>query len=48
MATATAATQAYLADTTHPADHSRIFALLMGVLFLGGGIGPVLGGLIVR
>ncbi|KAJ7864988.1 major facilitator superfamily domain-containing protein [Mycena olivaceomarginata] len=48
MATATAATQAYLADTTHPADHSRIFALLMGVLFLGGGIGPMLGGLIVR
>ncbi|KAJ7767804.1 major facilitator superfamily domain-containing protein [Mycena metata] len=48
MATATAATQAYLADTTDPSGHSRIFALFMGVAFLGGGIGPVVGGLVVR
>ncbi|KAJ7039945.1 major facilitator superfamily domain-containing protein [Mycena alexandri] len=48
MATATAATQAYLADTTDPSEHSRIFALFMGVAFLGGGIGPMVGGLVVR
>ncbi|KAI0723991.1 MFS general substrate transporter [Cerioporus squamosus] len=39
---------AYIADCTPPALRSGIFSLHLGLLFTGMGIGPTLGGLIIR
>ncbi|KAG9318823.1 major facilitator superfamily domain-containing protein [Chiua virens] len=43
-----AVNQAYLADTTHPSTRSRYFSLSLGLVFFGGAVGPILGGLIIR
>ncbi|KAJ7709720.1 major facilitator superfamily domain-containing protein [Mycena rosella] len=45
---ASAASHAYLADTTTPADRSRTFSLFLGVVFSGLALGPTLGGLLIR
>ncbi|RPD66384.1 MFS general substrate transporter [Lentinus tigrinus ALCF2SS1-6] len=39
---------AYIADCTPPALRSGIFSLHLGLLFTGMGVGPTLGGLIIR
>ncbi|KAK7020467.1 MFS domain-containing protein [Favolaschia claudopus] len=43
-----AASHAYISDTTRPSERSRYFSLFLGLVFVGFGIGPTLGGLIVR
>ncbi|KAJ6623481.1 hypothetical protein B0H10DRAFT_2162474 [Mycena sp. CBHHK59/15] len=45
FSSASAAIHAYLADTTSP---SRVFSLFLGLVFGGMGLGPTLGGLLVR
>ncbi|KAJ7510054.1 major facilitator superfamily domain-containing protein [Mycena galericulata] len=46
--TGSAASHAYLADTTTSSDRSRVFSLFLGLVFVGLGIGPSFGGLLVR
>ncbi|KAF9053900.1 MFS general substrate transporter [Hymenopellis radicata] len=48
LASAMAALHAYLADTTTRANRSRVFSLSLGLMFSGMGIGPTLGGLLIR
>ncbi|KDR73680.1 hypothetical protein GALMADRAFT_251460 [Galerina marginata CBS 339.88] len=48
MATALAAINGYLADTTTESDRSRIFSLSLGLLFTGVALGPTLGALLIR
>ncbi|KAJ7219467.1 major facilitator superfamily domain-containing protein [Mycena pura] len=48
FASAGAASHAYFADVTRPSERSRIFSLFFGLVFTGVGIGPTLGGLIVK
>ncbi|KAJ6502368.1 major facilitator superfamily domain-containing protein [Mycena sanguinolenta] len=43
-----AASHAYISDTTHPSERSRYFSLLLGLIFCGFSAGPVIGGLLVR
>ena len=39
---------AYIADCTPPAHRSGVFSLNLGLLFTGVGVGPLLGGLLIR
>ncbi|TBU49115.1 MFS general substrate transporter [Dichomitus squalens] len=39
---------AYIADCTPPARRSAVFSLNLGLLFTGVGVGPLLGGLLIR
>ncbi|KAF7294735.1 MFS domain-containing protein [Mycena indigotica] len=48
FSTASAASHAYLADVVEPAKRSRTFSLFLGTVFAGLGIGPTLGGLLVK
>ncbi|KAJ7087857.1 major facilitator superfamily domain-containing protein [Mycena epipterygia] len=48
FSSASAASHAYMADTTSPAERSRIFSIFLGVVFAGVGLGPTIGGLLVR
>ncbi|KAJ7063503.1 major facilitator superfamily domain-containing protein [Mycena amicta] len=48
FSTASAATHAYLSDVVAPSERSRTFSLFLGVVFAGLGIGPTLGGLVVK
>ncbi|CAG7846393.1 SubName: Full=Uncharacterized protein {ECO:0000313/EMBL:CCA73304.1} [Serendipita indica DSM 11827] len=43
IATGSAATHAYLSDTTSSANRSRVFSLLLGLLFTGMACGPLIG-----
>ncbi|KAF7363597.1 MFS domain-containing protein [Mycena sanguinolenta] len=43
-----AASHAYISDTTHPSERSRYFSSLLGLVFCGFSAGPVIGGLLVR
>ncbi|KAJ6597071.1 major facilitator superfamily domain-containing protein [Mycena vulgaris] len=45
---ASAASHAYMADTTSPSERSRIFSVFLGLVFSGLGAGPTIGGLLVR
>ncbi|PVF98942.1 MFS general substrate transporter [Serendipita vermifera] len=47
LATGSAATHAYLSDTTTPLNRSRVFSLMLGLMFCGMVFGPTLGGLMV-
>jgi MFS family permease len=47
IATGSAATHAYLSDTTSPANRSGVFSLMLGLLFCGIALGPTLGGLLI-
>ncbi|KAJ7775088.1 major facilitator superfamily domain-containing protein [Mycena metata] len=46
--TASAASHAYMADVTSPAERSRIFSVFLGVVFTGIGLGPSIGGLLIQ
>ncbi|KAJ7046990.1 major facilitator superfamily domain-containing protein [Mycena alexandri] len=46
--TASAASHAYMADTTSAAERSRIFSIFLGVVFTGIGLGPSIGGLLIQ
>ncbi|KAJ7632793.1 major facilitator superfamily domain-containing protein [Roridomyces roridus] len=48
FSTGSATSHAYLADTTSSSERSRIFSLFLGVVFTGLGLGPALGGLMIR
>ncbi|KAJ7905702.1 major facilitator superfamily domain-containing protein [Mycena olivaceomarginata] len=48
IGTGSAASHAYISDTTEPSERSRYFSLLLGLVFVGFGVGPTLGGLLVR
>ncbi|KAG1754617.1 major facilitator superfamily domain-containing protein [Suillus lakei] len=48
MTTGIAASHAYLADSTHHSERSRIFSLALGTMFLGVALGPVIGGILIR
>ncbi|KAJ6525633.1 major facilitator superfamily domain-containing protein [Mycena capillaripes] len=48
ISTGSAASHAYISDTTDPSERSRFFSLLLGLIFSGVGIGPTLGGLLIR
>ncbi|KAJ7444922.1 major facilitator superfamily domain-containing protein [Mycena latifolia] len=48
FASASAASHAYLADTTTPSERSRTFSLFLGLVFIGLGFGPTIGGLLIR
>ncbi|KAJ7724442.1 MFS general substrate transporter [Mycena maculata] len=48
FSSASAASHAYLADTTSSSERSRIFSRFLGLVFVGLGLGPTLGGLLVR
>ncbi|KAJ7228026.1 major facilitator superfamily domain-containing protein [Mycena haematopus] len=43
-----AASHAYIANTSHPSERSRYFSLLLGLIFTGFSVGPAMGGLLVR
>ncbi|KAG8832236.1 hypothetical protein FRC17_001684, partial [Serendipita sp. 399] len=47
IATGSAATHAYLSDTTTSLNRSRIFSFMLGLLFGGMAVGPVIGGLLI-
>lgn len=47
IATGSAASHAYLSDTTTPANRARVFSLMLGLLFSGIAVGPTLGGLLI-
>ncbi|KAG1875144.1 major facilitator superfamily domain-containing protein [Suillus tomentosus] len=48
MTTGVAASHAYLADSTHRSERSRIFSLALGTMFCGVALGPVIGGILIR
>ncbi|OBZ69346.1 putative membrane protein C14C4.07 [Grifola frondosa] len=48
MSATSAAIHAYIADCTEPGSRSRVFSLFLGVVFTGMGLGPTLGGLLIR
>ncbi|KAG0699659.1 major facilitator superfamily domain-containing protein [Suillus ampliporus] len=48
MSTGIAASHAYLADSTHHAERSRMFSLALGAMFSGVALGPVIGGILIR
>jgi len=48
MSLASALAQAYISDCTPPGSRSRIFSMLLGLLFGGMGLGPVLSGFFIR
>lgn len=48
MTTGVAASHAYLADSTHRSERSRIFSLALGTTFFGVALGPVIGGVLIR
>ncbi|KAG2157241.1 major facilitator superfamily domain-containing protein [Suillus clintonianus] len=48
MTTGIAASHAYLADSTHHSDRSRMFSLALGTMFCGVALGPVIGGILIR
>ncbi|KAG2111685.1 major facilitator superfamily domain-containing protein [Suillus discolor] len=48
MTTGVAASHAYLADSTHRSERSRIFSLALGIMFFGVALGPVIGGVLIR
>ncbi|KAJ7120490.1 major facilitator superfamily domain-containing protein [Mycena crocata] len=48
FASASAASHAYLADTTTASERSRVFSRFLGLVFTGIGLGPVIGGLLIR
>lgn len=48
MVAATAALNAYLADTTTPTTRSRTYSLGLGLVFAGMALGPSLGSLVIR
>ncbi|CAL1693907.1 unnamed protein product [Somion occarium] len=43
---ATGALRAYVADCTEPHERSRLFAIMVGFSWLGGAVGPTIGGLL--
>ncbi|KAF7338147.1 MFS domain-containing protein [Mycena venus] len=43
-----AASHAYISDTTLPSERSRYFSILLGLIFTGIGLGPSIGGILVR
>ncbi|KAJ7097761.1 major facilitator superfamily domain-containing protein [Mycena belliarum] len=45
---ASAASHAYMADTTTSSERSRIFSLFLGLVFFGLGFGPTIGSLLIR
>ncbi|KAG8830036.1 hypothetical protein FRC20_008509, partial [Serendipita sp. 405] len=47
IATGSAATHAYLSDTTTSLNRSRIFSLMLGLLFGGMAVGPIIGGQLI-
>lgn len=47
IASGSAASHAYLSDTTTPANRSRVFSRLLGLLFCGVAVGPALGGVLI-
>ncbi|KAG1756634.1 major facilitator superfamily domain-containing protein [Suillus paluster] len=48
MTTGIAASNAYLADSTHHSERSRMFSLALGAMFCGIALGPVIGGILIR
>lgn len=48
MSTGIAASHAYLADSTHLSERSGMFSLALGTMFIGVGLGPVIGGILIR
>ncbi|KAJ6497032.1 major facilitator superfamily domain-containing protein [Mycena vitilis] len=48
ISTGSAASHAYISDVTDSAERSRLFSLLLGLVFTGIGIGPTIGGLLIR
>ena len=48
LPTVSAAIHAYAADCTDAHGRSRIFALFVGIMFLGTALGPTLGGLLIK
>ena len=47
IATGSAATHAYLSDTTRSANRAKVFSLMLGLVFCGMALGPTLAGLII-
>ncbi|KAG2158263.1 major facilitator superfamily domain-containing protein [Suillus bovinus] len=47
MTTGVAASHAYLADSTHRSERSRMFSLALGAVFFGVALGPVIGGILI-
>ncbi|KAJ7581089.1 major facilitator superfamily domain-containing protein [Mycena floridula] len=48
LVSASAASHAYMADTTTPGTRSRTFSMALGLMFVGFACGPTLGGLLIK
>ncbi|OCH93392.1 MFS general substrate transporter [Obba rivulosa] len=48
VSTVSAAVHAYIADCTDPGSRSRYFSMFLGLAFIGFGIGPIFGSLVIR
>ncbi|KAJ7172296.1 major facilitator superfamily domain-containing protein [Mycena filopes] len=46
--TASAASHAYMADTTKSSERSRIFSVFLGLVFTGFGLGPTIGAILIQ